>query len=179
MLRANLVTIETVQSGLEKVLATPKTIVFFPFSLSKWLSFLCCEVGKRQKKFCAYNGMVKFPVFQGKKKKRKREKLQESASGRPWPTLTCHSPEVYFRNQSLHYLIFTCFSLTLASNGRFKILHCECKLVKMHTIHVSFPLCLSVQQSWRHRHLWLNLCITAIAVLLYLCSSPQSVLYHP
>lgn len=61
--------------------------------------------------------MIKFPVFQGKKKKRKREKLQESASGRPWPPLTCHSPQVYFRNQGLRYLIFTSFCLTLASDG--------------------------------------------------------------
>jgi len=85
MLRANLVTIETVGSGLEKVLATLKTIGFFltAFSVPRWLSFLCCEVGSDKKNFYACDGMVKFPLFQGKKKKRKREKLQESASGRP------------------------------------------------------------------------------------------------
>lgn len=87
-----------------------------------------------------------------------------------------HSPQVYFRNQGLRYLILTCFSLTLASDGCFKILHFECKLVKMHTTRVSFPLHLSVQQSWRHQHLWLNLRIAAVAVLLYLCFSPQSTL---
>lgn len=149
------------------------------FSVFRWFLFLCCEVGEWQKKFCACNGLVKLPIFQGKKKKRKREKLQESASGRPWPTLTYHSPQEYFRNQGLRYLIFTCFSLTLASDRCFKILHFECKLVKMHTIHVSFPLHLSVQQSSLHQHLWLNLRIATITVLLYLCFSPESMLYHP
>lgn len=70
--------------------------------------------------------MIKYPIFQGKKKKRKREKLQESASGRPWPPRTCHSPQVYFRNQVLRYLIFTSFCLTLASDGHLKIFHLEC-----------------------------------------------------
>lgn len=117
--------------------------------------------------------MTKFPIFQGKKKKRKREKLQESASGRPWPPLTCHLPQVYSRNQGLRYLIFTSFYLTLASDGHFKIFHLECKLVNMHTTCASFPLHLSEQQSWRHQHLWLNLHIAAITVLFYLCFSPQ------
>jgi len=34
------------------------------------------------------HGVVTSPVLQGKKKKRKREKLQESASGRPCPALS-------------------------------------------------------------------------------------------
>lgn len=34
------------------------------------------------------DGVVTSPVLQGKKKKRKREKLQESASGRQCPALT-------------------------------------------------------------------------------------------
>lgn len=174
MLRANFVSIEPVESGIEKL--PWKQLGFFltAFSVSRWL--LLWE--KRQKKFCACNSMIKFLVFQGKKKKRKREKLQESASGRPWAPLTCHSPQVCFRNQSLRYLIFMSFCLTLASDGCFKIFHLECKLVNMHTTHASFPLHLSEQQSWWHQHLWLNLRIAAITVLFYLCFSPQSVLYH-
>lgn len=109
-----------------------------------WFSLLCCGVGEWEKKFDECNGMVKPPIFQGKKKKRKREKLQESASGRPWTTFTYRWLQVYSRNQGLRYLICTCFSLTLDSARCSKILRFAFSQACILTVLVSFPLHLSI-----------------------------------